>query len=93
MAQPSNTPGQLYVMVQDSAGKSKVVNHPDPAAPTLASWQQWRIPLSEFTSAGVKVTSVKKMVIGVGDRVSPKANGAGMLYIDDIGFGHPTSAQ
>jgi hypothetical protein len=89
----SNTPGQLYVMVQDSSGKSKVVNHPDPLAPTLPNWQEWRIPLSAFTSAGVKMTSVKKMVIGVGDRTSPKANGAGMLYIDDIGFGHPASAQ
>ena len=92
VAQASNTPGQLYVMVQDSAGKSKIVNHPDPTATTLASWQQWRIPLSEFTAAGLKVTSVKKMVIGVGDRASPKTNGAGMLYIDDIGFGRPASA-
>jgi hypothetical protein len=93
VAQPSNTPGQLYVLVQDSAGKSKIVNHPDPAAPTLPNWQEWRIPLSTFTSAGVKMTSIKKMVVGVGDRASPKTNGAGMLYIDDIGFGHPTSAQ
>ncbi|MCX5644018.1 MAG: discoidin domain-containing protein [Phycisphaerae bacterium] len=93
VAQPSNTPGQLYVMVQDSAGKSKVVNHPDPLATTLPSWQAWRIPLSDFTAAGVKMTSVKTLVIGVGDRTNPKANGAGMLYIDDIGYGHPASAQ
>ena len=89
VAQPSNAPGQLYVVVQDSAGKSKVVNHPDPAATTAVSWQEWRIPLSEFTSAGVKMTAVKKMVIGVGDRASPKPGGAGRLYIDDIGFGRP----
>jgi hypothetical protein len=88
ITQTSNTPGPLYVMVQDSSGKSKVVNHPDPLATTLPSWQPWRIPLSQFTAAGVKVTSVKKLVIGVGDRTSPKANGAGMLYLDDIGFGH-----
>ncbi len=93
VAQPSNTPGQLYVMVQDSAGKSKVVNHPDPSATTTAGWRPWQIPLSEFTAAGVKTTSVKKMVIGVGDRASPKADGAGMLYIDDIGFGRPVPAK
>jgi len=91
VAQPSNTPGQLYVVVQDSAGKSKVVNHPDPAVTTAGTWQQWRIPLSEFTAAGVKLTAVKKLSLGVGDRANPKAEGAGLLYIDDLGFGHPTA--
>ncbi|MCX5644527.1 MAG: discoidin domain-containing protein [Phycisphaerae bacterium] len=93
VAQPSNDPAPLYVVVQDSAGKSKVVTHPDPLATTATAWQQWRIPLSEFTSAGVKMTAVKKLIIGVGDRASPKAGGAGLLYIDDIGYGHPASAQ
>jgi hypothetical protein len=93
VAQPSNAAGQLYVVVQDSAGKSKVVNHPDPAATTLVGWQAWKIPLSEFTAAGVKTTAVKKLFIGVGDRASPKPGGAGRLYIDDIGSGHPASAK
>jgi len=35
------------------------------------------------------VAAVKKITIGVGDRTSPKAGAAGMLYLDDIGFGHP----
>ncbi len=90
LTQSSNDPGQLYVMVQDSAGKNKVVNYPDLTAPTTGTWQEWRIPLSQFTSAGVKVTSVKELAIGVGNRTSPTADGAGLLYIDDIGFGHPT---
>ena len=77
LTQSSNDPGQLYVMVQDSAGKSKVVNYPDLTATTTGSWQAWRIPLSQFTSAGVKLTSVKELVIGVGNRTSPTAGGAG----------------
>jgi hypothetical protein len=93
VAQPSNDPAPLYAVVQDSAGKSKVVTHPDPQATTATTWQQWRIPLSEFTSAGVKMTAVKKLIIGVGDRANPKAGGAGLLYLDDIGYGHPASAQ
>ena len=32
--EPANSPAPLYVIVQDSAGKSKVVTHPDPAAST-----------------------------------------------------------
>ncbi len=89
LTQSSNDPGQLYVMLQDSAGKSKVVNYPDLTATTTGSWQAWRIPLSQFTSAGVKLTSVKELVIGVGNRTSPTAGGAGTIFIDDIGFGHP----
>jgi hypothetical protein len=87
VAQPSNAAGQLYVVVQDSAGKTKVVNHPDAAATTLASWQEWRIPLSDL--AGVNLAAVKKLYLGVGDRANPKPGGAGLLYLDDIGFGHP----
>jgi hypothetical protein len=91
VAQPSNAAGQLHVMVQDSAGKSKVIKHPDPAAATVASWQPWRIPLSDLT--GVNLAAVKKLYIGVGDRTSPKADGAGLLHIDDIGFGRPLPAK
>jgi regulation of enolase protein 1 (concanavalin A-like superfamily) len=91
--EPANSPETLYVVVQDSAGKSKVINHPDPAATGIANWQQWRIPLSELAAAGVKLTSVKKLVIGVGDRASPKPDSAGKLYIDDIGFGHSVATK
>jgi hypothetical protein len=89
VAQPANEAAPLYVAVQDSAGKSKVITHPDPAATTLATWQAWRIPLTEFSAGGVKLTAVKKLILGVGDRSNPKADGAGKLFIDDIGVGHP----
>ena len=79
--------------VEPLAGKSKQVSHPDPAASTLATWQQWRIALSEFAAGGVKLTNVKKLYIGVGDRSSPKLGGAGLVYIDDIGVGHPAAAN
>jgi hypothetical protein len=87
VAQPGNAAGQLYVVVQDSAGKSKTVNHPDPAATTLASWHQWQIPLSDL--AGVNLAAVKKLTIGIGDPANPSPGGAGRIYIDDIGFGRP----
>jgi regulation of enolase protein 1 (concanavalin A-like superfamily) len=90
-AQPANDAAAMYVAVQDSAGKIKVVTHPDPAATLLTTWQQWRIPLGDLSSAGVKLTGVKKMTIGVGDRSSPKPGGAGLIYIDDIGVGHPAN--
>jgi regulation of enolase protein 1 (concanavalin A-like superfamily) len=87
--QPANDAASLYVAVQDSAGKLKVVTHPDPAATTLANWQAWQIPLSEFSAGGVNLARVKKLILGVGDRTNPKADGAGHLFFDDIGVGHP----
>jgi hypothetical protein len=53
------------------------------------SWQQWKIPLSEFTSAGVKMNAVKAVTIGVGNRTSPTAGGSGTIYVDDLAFGVP----
>jgi regulation of enolase protein 1 (concanavalin A-like superfamily) len=93
VAQPANEAAPLYVTVQDSAGKSRMIVHPDPAATTLATWQAWRIPLSDLSAGGVKLTAVKKLVLGVGDRSNPKSDGAGKLLIDDIGVGHPAATN
>ena len=78
----SNTAEQLYVAVEDSAGKSAVVKHEDPNAVLEDTWQEWNIALKDFT--GVNMAAVKKMVIGVGDIVNPQPGGAGSLYVDDI---------
>ncbi len=76
-------------MVTDNAGKSKLSVNPDPAAANAATWTQWKIPLSDLTAAGVKTSKVQKITIGVGDKTNPKAGGAGTVFIDDIGYGHP----
>ena len=70
--------------VEDSAKHLKVVSNSDTVLISTGAWEQWQIPLSQFTSAGVNLSAVKKVVIGVGDRNSPKTGGAGKLYIDDI---------
>jgi hypothetical protein len=88
---PTNSPDQLYLIIQDNAGKSKTVVYPDPKATCLAGWTQWVIPFTDL--AGVNVASVKKMTIGVGNRANPTAGGSGVIYIDDIGFGHPLSSK
>jgi len=74
----------FYAVVQDASGKSTVVTDPDPSAVATGNWEQWDIPLSQLTSAGVNVTAIKKLTLGVGDRSSPKAGGTGKLYIDDV---------
>ena len=89
VAQPANDPAPLYVAVQDSTGKVQAVTHPDPAATARATWQPWLIPLSEFSAGGVRLTAVKKLYVGVGDRTQPSKGGAGIVFIDDIGVGRP----
>jgi regulation of enolase protein 1 (concanavalin A-like superfamily) len=79
-----NTPESFYLAVQDSAGKTKVLTHPDNQVIALGPWQQWTIPLSEFSSAGLNLNSIKKILVGVGDRSSPKTGGAGTIQVDDI---------
>ena len=79
---------RFYVALEDSAAH-RVEYSPDPYAVVAGTWQQWKIPLSAFSSAGVNVHSVKKMTIGVGDKTKPASGATGQLYIDDIMFGHP----
>ncbi len=87
--QPSNDPAAVYLVVEDKAGKKKTVVNPNPSATTLMAWTEWRIPLGDLSSAGVNLAAVKKLTLGVGDRTNPKAGAAGMLYFDDIAYGHP----
>jgi hypothetical protein len=77
-----NGAGALYVVVEDSAGKVGMATHPDPAAVTLTTWTEWKIPLSSLT--GVNPAKVKKLYLGVGNRNSPAQGGTGRIYIDDI---------
>ena len=79
----------LYIEVEDSAGKSKLVTHGDASAVKLESWQQWDIALSQFSDAGVDLTAVNKMVIGVGYKAAPQMGGVGFLLFDDIRLYRP----
>jgi hypothetical protein len=87
----SNTAEPMYIVLEDNAGNSAVVNNSDPNATTLDTYTQWTIPLTDFTN--VNPQAIKKMVIGVGDRTNPQLGGAGDLYIDDIGIYPPPSEE
>ncbi|MEN6428022.1 MAG: sugar-binding protein [Phycisphaerales bacterium] len=83
---------QFSVAVQDSSNHSVTVTYPSSEIMS-AGWTEWRIPLSQFSTAGVRLNAVKRLTIGVGDKTAPKAGGAGIVFVDDIGFGHPASAN
>jgi len=79
-----NDPDSLYVGIEDKAGRIAVMTHPDDDAVLTTEWQIWHVPLMDMRAAGVDLTSVLKMYIGVGDRDNPQPGGAGLIYIDDI---------
>ncbi|HNY79493.1 MAG: LamG-like jellyroll fold domain-containing protein [Sedimentisphaerales bacterium] len=91
VAQPDtgNSAEPIYVVLEDSSGKTAVVSNPNTAAITSPGWTEWRIPFSEFT--GVNLGRIQTMYIGVGNRTSPTAGGSGLVFIDDIGYGHPVA--
>ena len=85
--EPGNNPDPVYLAVADNAGKSATVTHPDPGASALATWTQWKIPLSSLT--GINLAKVKELYVGVGDKKAPTAGGSGRIFIDDITLTKP----
>ncbi len=86
VAQPEgNSAEPMYVRIEDATGKTKTVANADALITQRPTWQEWAIPYGDL--AGVNLSRVEKLVIGVGSPTSPSAGGTGTVYIDDIGFG------
>jgi hypothetical protein len=79
---PGNNPDDVYVAVEDSDGGRVAVTNPNPSAVNTTTWTEWELPLSRF--AGVDLSRVKRMTIGVGGRESTIPPGKGRINIDDI---------
>ncbi len=79
-----NGQGQLYLSIEDDAEQIAVINHPNPDAVFTEQWQQWSIPLADLIAAGVDVTAIRKLHIGIGDTDNPQPGSIGIIYIDDI---------
>ncbi len=87
--QADNDPGTLYVALEDTAGQVAVATNADEAVLTNEAWQEWVIPFDSL--GGFDATAVRMVYIGVGDRDDPTAGGAGTIFIDDVGYGHPAA--
>jgi hypothetical protein len=82
--QATNQTAPIYVAVADNAGHTGTVVYADAFAFRATKWLEWKIPLSAFSDAGVKLTAVKTLYIGMGDRNATAPGGKGKLFIDDI---------
>ncbi|MBN1359887.1 MAG: hypothetical protein JW993_04815 [Sedimentisphaerales bacterium] len=90
---PGNGIDRFYLALEDSAGKKATFANPSATAVATASWQQWTIPVSDIAAAGVNAPRITKLQLGVGDSSQPTKNVSGLLYIDDVAFGRPLSAD
>jgi hypothetical protein len=64
----ANVPGQpIYVRLADAAANTFTVTHPYDYAVEADSWNEWRIDLKQFSDAGLNLSLVKKLTVGVGD--------------------------
>lgn len=82
---PGNDPEPLYVVVSDSAGQTKRVEHADLDIALTGDWVEWQIPFAELS--GLNLASIKQVTIGLGNPENPQAGGTGVLYIDEIKVG------
>ena len=82
-----NSAEPMYVRIEDSTGAKATVVNADEVITLRPTWQEWKIPYSDL--AGVNLSRVKKIYIGVGNRSTPTAGGTGTVYIDDIALGRP----
>jgi hypothetical protein len=80
----ANETESMYVTVTDGSGTAATVYHDDPDATLLDIWTEWYIDLKEFGDAGVVLTDVSKLAIGLGDKSNPQPGGLGQMYFDDI---------
>jgi len=80
-----NTDHLMYLTLEDAAGQSFRVET-FPHACQTDSWYQWIIALGQFSDAGVDLTSVKKITIGLGDGADSgqDTNDRDHIYIDQI---------
>ena len=82
---PANSLEEMYVIIEDSAGKSAVVVNPEGNIATRASnWTSWQVLLSEVANEDVDLTKVQSLKIGIGNKLAPGAGGTGKIFIDAI---------
>jgi hypothetical protein len=72
-----NAGDRMYVALGNA-----VIYHDDASATQITGWNEWVIDLTAF--AGVDLSNVNTITIGIGTKNSPAAGGSGTMYFDDI---------
>ncbi|MHC4145576.1 MAG: hypothetical protein ACYSUD_12460, partial [Planctomycetota bacterium] len=85
----TSDPEPFISPIADRAGTLGFVEHEDPSVTQIDVWTRWSVDLAEFASQGVNLSSVQKIILGVGNRANSVPGGSGTIYFDDIAVGNP----
>jgi hypothetical protein len=76
---------RLEISLEDTAGHMATVPYDGSMSDIQKeAWHEWNIDLSEFSDAGVNLSRVAKIAIGIGDPKGTARGGSGTIYVDDI---------
>jgi hypothetical protein len=81
-----NAEQAMFVRVEDAAGAGATVAHSVNYAVQTEHWRRWDIDLAELIGAGVDLTAIAKLTIGLGDGTGSAQTGDDLdtIYIDHI---------
>ncbi|UCD51335.1 MAG: hypothetical protein JSW27_01625 [Phycisphaerales bacterium] len=81
-----NVEQRMFIRVEDGAGASATVAHSVDYAVQTEYWRRWDVNLTEFSGAGVDLTAVAKLTIGLGDGTGSAQTDDDLdtIYIDHI---------
>ena len=81
-----NVEQPMFVRIEDTAGATATVTHPVNFAVQTEFWRVWDIDLAEVAAAGVDLTAVAKLTVGVGDGAgsTQAEDDLDTIYIDHI---------
>jgi len=83
----TNNAEPMYMTIEDANGvrAKKIYGDANDIIQQKAEfWHVWNIRLQNFSSGGVNLSRVGKIIIGFGDPNNPQAGGTGTVYFDDI---------
>ena len=79
-----NVEQPLYVTIEDASAVNHTVTHPVSYVLEVEEWFEWDVALQAFADAGVDVSQVKKLTIGIGDGTASAQTDVDTLYVDKI---------
>ena len=82
---PDNQAAPMYLIVADTTGKEKRIDHPNPAATVMTYWDEWTIPLDDLSP--LNASEIDSITVGVGS-----SGVRGRVFVDAIRTARPYPA-
>ncbi len=82
----ANVAQQIFLKIEDVGGNQVTIDQPYAYAPQSEFWRSWTIDMSTIVDAGVDISAVARITVGVGNGADSGQDGDSrdILYIDNI---------